>query len=127
MPTPGTYNKSGCRSKGRPARKRLRTEIGSSANGNGHAKANGRNGLKQSSSEVSLTWTDNSNNETSFKIERSADAGLTFAEVATVGENVTAYTDVGLTPLSTYVYRVRASNSAGDSTYSDPATVITPP
>jgi fibronectin type 3 domain-containing protein len=70
-----------------------------------------------------LSWTDNSNNETEFKIERSTDAGVTFTEIATVGANVTTYADTGLTQLTTYSYRVRASNSAGDSAYSNTATV----
>jgi len=33
-----------------------------------------------------LTWTDNSNNETAFRIERSRDNGGNFAEIAVVGE-----------------------------------------
>jgi hypothetical protein len=74
-----------------------------------------------------LSWTDNSNNETEFKIERSTDAGVTFTEIATVGANVTTYADTGLTPLTTYSYRVRASNSAGNSAYSNTASVALMP
>jgi hypothetical protein len=80
-----------------------------------------------SSSEIDLSWTDNSNNETEFKIERSTDAGVTFTQIATVGANVTTYRDIGLTPVTAYSYRVRASNSAGDSSYSNTATAITNP
>jgi Fibronectin type III domain. len=80
-----------------------------------------------SSSEIDLSWTDNSDNETEFKIERSTDAGVTFTEIATVGADVTTYPDTGLTPLTTYSYRVRASNSAGDSAYSNTATAVTFP
>jgi hypothetical protein len=80
-----------------------------------------------SSSEIDLSWTDNSNNETKFKIERSTDAGVTFTQIGTTGANVTTYRDIGLTPLTAYSYRVRASNSAGDSSYSNTATAITNP
>ena len=49
-------------------------------------------------------------------------AGCTnFAQIATVGPNVTSYTDTGLLPLVTYCYRVRAYNGAGDSGYSNTA------
>jgi hypothetical protein len=44
-----------------------------------------------------------------------------------VGGNVTTYPDTGLAPLTTYSYRVRASNSAGDSAYSNTATAVTSP
>jgi hypothetical protein len=80
-----------------------------------------------SSSEIDLFWADNSNNETEFKIERSTDAGITFTEIATVGANVTAFPDTGLSPLTAYSYRVRASNLAGDSPYTNTATAITSP
>jgi fibronectin type 3 domain-containing protein len=80
-----------------------------------------------SSNEIDLFWADNSDNETEFKIERSTDAGITFTEIATVGANATAFPDAGLSPLTAYTYRVRASNLAGDSDYSNTATAITSP
>jgi hypothetical protein len=80
-----------------------------------------------SSNEIDLFWADNSDNETEFKIERSTDAGITFTEIATVGANATAFPDAGLSPLTAYTYRLRASNLAGDSDYSNTATAITSP
>src|SRR5204863_4036667 len=71
-----------------------------------------------SSSQIKLTWTDNSTNETGFKVERSTD-GTTYAQVATVGANVTSYSDTGLAAGTKYSYRVRATNAAGDSAYSN--------
>src|SRR5207244_7402070 len=68
---------------------------------------------------IDLSWTDNSDNELGFKIERSTDSGATFTEIATTGSNVTTYADTGLSNSSTYYYRVRASNSGGDSDYSN--------
>src|SRR5207253_1469501 len=75
-----------------------------------------------SPTQVNLSWTVNSTNQTGFKIERSGD-GTTFAQIATVGANVSTYTDSGLTASSTYFYRVRAYNSAGNSAYSNTASV----
>lgn len=73
-----------------------------------------------------LTWTDNSSNETSFKIERGTST-FSFVQVASTSANIVSYTDTGLTP-GTYYYRVRASNTAGNSSYSNTAstTVGTP-
>ena len=69
-----------------------------------------------SSSQIDLLWTDNSANETSFQIEVSTD-GATFALLATVGANVTAFSHTGLTSGSSYYYRVRACNAAGCSDF----------
>jgi hypothetical protein len=78
-----------------------------------------------SSSAVSLHWKDNSSNETSFRIERSTD-GSAFTQIATVGTNTEAYTDSsGLTESTIYYYRVRASNSGGESEYSNTASATT--
>ncbi len=77
-----------------------------------------------SASQVNLSWTDNSNNETSFRVYRSKGGGR-FKRIATVGANVTAYSNTGLQPATTYFYRVRARNDAGDSDYSNTATATT--
>ncbi len=78
-----------------------------------------------SSSRVDLSWVDASANEDVFRVERALGNG-TFAEVATLGPNVTVYSDTAVAPGSTYSYRVRASNSGGFSPYSAPSTVSTP-
>jgi Galactose oxidase-like, Early set domain/Bacterial Ig domain/Glyoxal oxidase N-terminus/Fibronectin type III domain/Kelch motif len=83
-----------------------------------------------SSSQINLSWTDNSNNEDGFRIEQCQGAGCTnFAEIATVGANVVNYSNTGLTALTTYQYRVRAYNGGGNSAYSNIAagTTSTPP
>jgi fibronectin type 3 domain-containing protein len=76
------------------------------------------------SSQISLTWTDNSNNETSFLIERSTN-GTTFMQIASVAAGVTSYTDSGLSSSTAYTYRVRAANTAGNSTYTNTAQATT--
>jgi hypothetical protein len=79
-----------------------------------------------SSSQVNLSWADNASNETGFKIERKTGSGGAWGQVATVGANVTAWSDSGLSASTTYFYRVRANNSAGDSAYSNEASATTP-
>ena len=79
-----------------------------------------------SSSQINLTWTDSDNTEQGFKIERCTGVGCSdFAQIATVGANVTSYSNTGLTASTNYSYRVRAYNAAGDSGYSNTASAIT--
>lgn len=79
-----------------------------------------------SSGQIDLNWQDNSDNETGLKIERKTGAGGSYAEITTVGVDVTAYSDTGLDPNTAYSYRVRAYNGGGDSPYSnvDSATTL---
>jgi hypothetical protein len=80
-----------------------------------------------SKTQISPSWTDNSANETGFRIERCAGANCTnFIEITTVGANIKNYTNTGLKRNTTYRYRVRAFNSAGSSAYSNTATAATP-
>jgi hypothetical protein len=78
-----------------------------------------------SSSQIDLTWLDNSSNETGFKIERKTGSGGTYSQIATVGAGVTSYDNTGLSAGTTYYYRVRANNAAGDSAYSTEASDTT--
>ncbi len=77
-----------------------------------------------SDSQINLTWTDNSDDETGFKIERKT-ASESFAHVATVGADVTSYSNTGLSASTTYTYRVRAANAVGDSPWSNEASATT--
>ena len=64
---------------------------------------------------VDLTWTDHSPDESAFHIERMADNEFVYTEIATVGADVTTYTDSGLACSTSYVYRVRAYRSSDDT------------
>jgi hypothetical protein len=75
---------------------------------------------------VRLNWTDNSNNETQFSIERRLSPSGTFAVIGTVGANVVTFTDTTGQPGTTYDYRVQATNGAGSSAYSNIASGATP-
>lgn len=78
-----------------------------------------------SSTEVDLDWNDNSNNETGFRVEGRAGTGA-FQDLGGVSANATGATVTDLTPGTSYTFRVRARNGAGDSPYSNQATVTTP-
>ena len=69
----------------------------------------------------SITWTDNSNNESGFKVEREAtECGSGWTQIGAVGPDVTTYKQ-GIQCCGTK-YRVRAWNASGDSNYSNVAT-----
>jgi pimeloyl-ACP methyl ester carboxylesterase len=74
-----------------------------------------------SSSQINLSWSDNSGNETGFKIERKMGSTGTWTQVANVGANVKSYSNTGLSAGTAYYYRVRAYNSSGNSGYSNEA------
>jgi hypothetical protein len=84
------------------------------------ADPTGLTATAKSKSQINLTWTDHSNNEDGFAIERSTD-GVTFKQIATVGPNVQTYTSTGLSSKRLYYYRVRAYNSQGYSAYTNVA------
>jgi hypothetical protein len=78
-----------------------------------------------STSQIDLSWTDNSGNEEGFKIERSTD-NITFSQIASVGANGISYSNTALTANSKYYYRVLAYNAAGgNSSYSTVASAST--
>jgi hypothetical protein len=64
--------------------------------------------------QLQLSWVDNSANEDGFKIDRMSGTSGAFVTIATVGANVTSYTDPNLSEGTNYCYRVKAFNSAGD-------------
>ncbi len=78
-----------------------------------------------SSSQIDLSWLDNSDSETGFKIERKTDSG-SFTEISSLTPNKVTYSDKSVTAGHTYVYRVLLVNSPGSSTiYTNEASVST--
>jgi hypothetical protein len=75
-------------------------------------------------STISVSWQDVAG-ETSYSLERAGTNGI-FAEIALPVMNATSYLDAsGLTASTTYSYRIKAVNAAGNSTYSAAATATT--
>jgi serine protease len=84
------------------------------------------NASPTSDTQLNLTWTDASTNETGFKIERCQGANCSnFVQITTVGANVTTYSNTGLTANTAYKYRVRAYQGGNNSAYSNTATATT--
>ena len=75
---------------------------------------------------VNLNWTDNATNETGFQVERRNDTlGGGFSQIGSTGTNASSFTDSAAPTGSSVTYRVRASNSAGNSAYSNNSAVAT--
>ncbi len=74
--------------------------------------------------QINLVWSDTSTNESEFLLERSLN-GINFSALDSVPGNTTAYSDVGLSPNTTYHYRLRGTNLAGASPYSNIANATT--
>lgn len=69
---------------------------------------------------IQIVWTDNSDNEDGFAIERCSQRGCNnFLEIGRVFPGIRHYVDVQLFPNTQYYYRVRAFNAGGTSGYTD--------
>lgn len=78
------------------------------------------------SATVTLSWVDNSSNETGFLIQRAYDAGFTSGVVnATIAGNVTSFSE-SVARGVTFYYRVHAFNATTQSAWSNTAMVSTP-
>jgi len=85
--------------------------------------------LASSSTEVDLAWTGSTDNVgvTAYLLERCAGASCTLASPEIASPTVTTFNNTGLTPATTYKYRVRARDAANNlSTYSNTVTTVTP-
>jgi len=89
------------------------------------AVALGASALVSAAADLTLSWKDNSDNETGFAIERKKVGDEAFTEVARVAADVVTWTDAGLPNATAYTYRVRAFNEGGYSAYSGEATGTT--
>jgi hypothetical protein len=77
-----------------------------------------------SASQINLSWPDVSG-EAGFKVERSPDGSTGWTKIGSTAAGVLTYSDTGLTPNTTYFYRVRGTNLAGDGGYSPVASGTT--
>lgn len=74
-----------------------------------------------------LRWQDNACNESQQVIERSVGGNTNYTALATVAENVNAYTDLTVQPATQYCYRVRAETPVLQSQNSNEICIITSP
>jgi titin len=75
--------------------------------------------VSQNGTGLALLWTDNSPDETGFRIERSVNGGATWTTLVVVAPNTTAYID-GTSPFgTTTMYRIGAENTMGVSAFTN--------
>ena len=80
-----------------------------------------------STSQINLTWVDESDNETGFIIERKTESGGTYAQVDDLDQIAEAESasDTGLSETTTYYYKIKATNATGDSIWTAEASAKT--
>jgi len=69
--------------------------------------------------QLTLSWQDNSTNESNFGVQRKTGTSGTYAQIALLPANTTIYVDASVTHGVTYCYLVDATNSAGASAYTN--------
>ena len=77
-----------------------------------------------SSSQIDIGWSDASDDESGFNVERSTDQS-SWSSIGSVGANVTQFSDSGLSADTTYNYRVTAFNGYGSSLESNAISATT--
>jgi len=71
------------------------------------------NAVAVSSSQIDLSWTNGSSNESGFKVERSTNGATGWSEIADLPAASTGYSDTGLAADTAYYYRVNAYTQPG--------------
>tara|TARA_B100000965_G_scaffold90022_1_gene73236 strand:- start:259 stop:1497 length:1239 start_codon:yes stop_codon:yes gene_type:complete len=79
--------------------------------------------ISQNGTSITIGWTDNSSDETGFKINKRTSSDTSYTLLTTTDANVTSYTDSNVTEGTTYIYKVSAVNSNGDSNFSNPVSI----
>lgn len=77
--------------------------------------------VKGSRRRATLSWRDNSDNESGFHVERAAEGSSSFSRVASLGADAQNWQD--RVPRGTYRYRVQAFNASATSAYTETVTV----
>jgi hypothetical protein len=67
---------------------------------------------------IQLTWNDNCSFEDGYRLERS-EGGVSFTQVADLGENIVEYTDTDLALGTDYTYRVKAFTALNESGHNE--------
>ncbi len=75
---------------------------------------------------IDLSWQDNATNETGYTLQRTSDTTSTWSTLQVFAANTTTDSDSGLIDGTKYFYRVFASNTGGNSGFSNVSSAITP-
>ncbi len=89
------------------------------------AAPTGLTATASAATRIDLAWTDVAN-ETSYRVERSANGFTGWSEIASPTQNQQTYSDTQVSSQQTCFYRIRAANSGGFSAYSNTASATTP-
>ena len=76
-------------------------------------------------SQAAVQWADTAASESGFKVERKVGKTGTYSQIALTAANIVSFVDPNLSASTTYCYRVRAYNAAGNSSYSNEVCVTT--
>lgn len=76
--------------------------------------------------KIVLSWQDNSNNETGFKIEKSKIDDPGFTLLNTIAGGITEYEDSNVQENTVYIYRIKAFNNETESGFSNEFQIRTP-
>ncbi|MEM6525013.1 MAG: LamG-like jellyroll fold domain-containing protein, partial [Bacteroidota bacterium] len=82
-------------------------------------------GVNITSSQVDLSWTDTSDNETGFILERSTTSGSGFVVIDTANADENSYTDTGLASGTNYYYRAKTLYDGYNSDYTSELMITT--
>lgn len=86
--------------------------------------------IAQNGSSVTIGWTDNSNDETGFKIYRKKGADESYSFITSIDQDIVSYTDSDVSDGETYFYYLTSYNDNGESRTSNPVDISvdnTPP
>ena len=90
------------------------------------AAPSGLDAAPTSFNSIQLNWVDQSSDESNFRIFRKGPGSAGFVQIGSTGANTTTYTDTTAIANAAYFYRVRATNVAGASVFSQTQPVWTP-
>jgi len=91
------------------------------------APPSGLTATPQGPAQINLAWVDNSNNETSFVVQKKVLPSGAWEQLANPNANTTTLSDNAVTPNTSFSYRVCSRNANGDSAWSNTATATTSP
>jgi titin len=80
-----------------------------------------------SATQINIFWSDESHNETGFRVERKTGTDGSWVFITNTPANSTDYADKTVSPNTHYFYKVRAFNAAGNSNWSNVLSATTMP